>query len=228
MKTRKVSFRVPPKLWASFIEQTRSAFISRARLLDHALEIEIPQVTRELGDFRLSSKARRFIAGELKRQDPTVINIEIRETTAQALNAVVKRHGLCRDALFCRLIIFLRASDGLLDYLKVPTDSGESLDQRRLVWPWPASPLKALETILKDPFQHIRDNLEIRQGQGIYTVQFPKRYIWATVRIDDLCVPRTAAHKELTKALAQDFDAEEQAAFAAKKPGPQGAVPGET
>jgi hypothetical protein len=97
---KKITFRVPRTLWASFTLQTQKLFINRGPFLDHMLTIELPYVTKELGDYRMSAKARRYISALLTRQDSKPVNIEIQDATAQMLNDIVEKHDLCAMHFF--------------------------------------------------------------------------------------------------------------------------------
>jgi hypothetical protein len=216
MTTRKITFRVPEALWASFTEQTKRAFINRAPFLDHMMSIELDFVTADLAEFKLSPKARRHISGALSKAGAKPVNIEIRRETAEALDEVVERHGLVRDALLCRLLVFLRGSDALFKYMEIPSESGESVKRNQLVFNMPASPMKAIEQVYTDPMYYIRTNLEARWGCGIYDFDLPSSLNWAACKLEDINVPGTKDNKTFERMVA-DFAAEEASALSVSK-----------
>ena len=54
----------------------------------------------------LSSKAKRYIAGELKRMGTAQINIVVDKSVVEELNTIVVKSNMVRDAFFNRLILF--------------------------------------------------------------------------------------------------------------------------
>lgn len=115
-----ISFNVPPKLWAAFKAQTDGLFLSRAPFLDYMVANELPHLRTELGGLNLSLRAKRYIAGAMKKQGPISVNIEVQPATAEALREAAQAHNLVRDAFMARLLIFLRSTDAFLKYLEVP------------------------------------------------------------------------------------------------------------
>ena len=120
MATTQISFKVPPGLWGSFKQQTDQLFMARAPFLNHMIAKEVPELIADIGSLKLTLRAKRHISGEVKRQRAESVNIEVDKETAASLNDAVKDHNLVRDAFLCRLIIFLRSSDALLNHLEVP------------------------------------------------------------------------------------------------------------
>ena len=209
MAKQKISFKIPPKLWENFKAQTDSLFLSRAPFLDHMLSKELPELRRDLGERELSLRAKRYIAGELKRQGAKSVNIEVAVETARALDDAVEAHNLVRDAFICRLIIFLRGSDALLNHLDVPLTigtrmAGGSVEQM------PTSPLKAFEAVRDDPLFYARVGVRHTFGLGIYDVPLPPAWDWATCWIDDAHVPGTPAYKLEREEAAAMFEKEEK------------------
>ena len=195
-----ISFKVPPRLWKSFKEQTDSLFISRAPFLSYMVKGELRHLTEELAGLRLSTAAKRYISGELKRQEPVSVNIEVEPETADALRAATKAHNLVRDAFMCRLIIFLRSNDAFLDWLELPRlaaniRGGGSLQDM------PASPLRAMEAVRDDPLYYVRNRVEDIHGCGIYRVPLMLGVDWAACYLEDDVVPKTRAFKRRKKEL---------------------------
>ena len=207
---KKITFRVPVTLWASFTVQTQKLFINRGPFLDHMLAIELPYVTRDLGDYKMSAKARRYISGLLAHKSPQIINIELQDSTAQLLNDIVEKHSLLRDALLCRLIIFLRGSDTLFNYLDMPKDVtkfGARVDSLS------TSPMKAIEEIYVDPLFYVRVHLSEEDWKcGIYNCQLSKKLDWSACYLADEDVPGTKENKlreNEIKDLADEFSRDE-------------------
>lgn len=214
MATRKITLRVPVKLWANFSVQTKNLFINRAPFLDHMLTLELPYVSADLGNYVMSPKARRYIGGALAKADAKPVNIEIQEETAMALEKVVTKHGLVRDALLCRIIVFLRGSDALFNYLEMPkaiNKFGGGVESL------PTSPLKAIEETYSDPMFYIRIHLrDTEPSSGIYNCELPRRWDWAVCMIKDEDVPGTKENTRLRDEemrLAAEFDILEESLF---------------
>lgn len=211
MATKKITFQVPCALWANFSVQTKALFINRAPLLDHMLGLELPHVTQDLDGYQMSPKARRYISGQLAKFDAKPVNIEIGEQTASELNRIVTKHGLVRDALLCRLIVFLRGSNALLKYLEMPKDTNR-------LWGGVAamstSPMKAMEEIYGDPLYYIRSHLNDSYWKcGVYDCELPRDWDWAVCRIKDEDVPGTTANIKMKDDQAALFDILEAASF---------------
>ncbi len=198
MKKQAISFRLPPSLWEKFKAQTDALFLSRAPFLDHMLREELVHLGHELGERRLSLRAKRHIAGELKRTGPVSVNIEVRPETAHALRLAVKKHNLVRDAFVARMILFLRSSDALLDLLEIPRYASDR-GLKVLLEEMPASPLRAMEAVRDDPMFYIRSHLLETRGTGTYGVELPRVLDWAACYIDDERVPGTTSHRRHQK-----------------------------
>lgn len=224
MAAKKITFQVPVTLWASFTVQTKKLFLNRAPFLDHMLAMEIPRVSSDLGNFVMSPKARRYISGELAKADAKAVNIEIRAETARALEEVVKKHGLVRDALICRLIIFLRGSDALFKYLEMPNNTDKF---RGGVTGMSTSPMKALEDIYGDPLYYIRAHLLNTQECGIYDCELPRSWDWVVCRIKDEDVRGTKANIQMKQEQARDaalFELLEADLFSAENKASTGSI----
>lgn len=193
-----ISFNVPPKLWEAFKKQTDELFLSRAPFLDHLVANELPHLKSELEGLKLSLRAKRHIAGAMKKQAPVSVNIEVRSETAEALREAVRAHNLVRDAFMTRLLIFLRSTDALLKYLEVPyiaTSRGTDIYLDEM----PASPLKAMEAVRDDPLFYVRHHVEHAWEQGIYRVALPRQLDWAACYLADEDIPGTGAHRRQEK-----------------------------
>jgi hypothetical protein len=198
MSKQPISFNVPPKLWEPFRRQTEGLSFSRASFLDDMIRAELPNLREDLAGLRLSTRAKRFIAGEVKRTGPVSVNIEVQPETADALREAEKEHNLVRSAFMSRLILLLRSSDALLDLLQVPRTTQRVPGAGAWLEELPSSPMKAMEAIRDDPLFYVRWRVKENWGQGVYRLdllQFP----WATCYLDDEQVPGTAAYRKRRK-----------------------------
>ncbi len=193
-----ISFRVPEKLWNDFKVQTDDLFLSRAPFLDYMIQGELEHLREDLAGRRLSLRAKRHISGRLKRMGATSKNIEVDVRTADALRSAIAEHNLVRDAFMCRLIIFLRSIDSLLDFLDIPREVNAAQIRRGLC-AMPASPLRAMEAIEADPLYYIRNQVRDQYGCGIYSVALPRKLDWAACHLDDAEIPDTRAYRRKQK-----------------------------
>ncbi len=210
MTTSKATFHLPASLWDAFSKQTDELFLKRGPFLDHVLARELDHVAADLEGLKLSVRANRWISGQFHSQklqngersymNVKPVSIELRKTTVEKLNEIVKRHHLVRDALLCRLIILLRAKDALLRSLEVPRDTTRSAA------PFSISPMAALEEIRDDPFFDLREAVQRSRSVGLYLVPFPEALAWATCFIEDELVPTTGAYKKRQADLEALFD----------------------
>ena len=170
---------------------------------------ETKELASDLAGKRLSLRAKRRISGMLKQQGAKSVNIEVEEATAAALNKVVQECNLVRDAFLCRLIIFLRGSAWLLNYLEVPREVRE----RGGLEAMPSSPMKALEAVRDDPLFYVRWSVKDNWKCGIYAVRLPESLDWAACYLEDSEVPGTNAFKKDKQKMAEAFDLLEREAF---------------
>lgn len=209
MGLQKISFKVPPGLWESFSKQAGSLYLARAPFLNHMISRETMELAADLAGKRLSLRAKRRISGMLKQQGAKSVNIEVEESTAAALNKVVQEGNLVRDAFLCRLIIFLRGSDWLLNYLEVPREIRIGGGREAM----PSSPMKALEAVRDNPLYYVRGNVQDTWKCGIYAVRLPESLDWAACYLEDSEVPGTKAFKKEKQEMAEAFELFEQEAF---------------
>ncbi len=204
MATTRTTFKVCEPLWQHFTQQTEALFLKRDAFLNHMIRLEIPRLEQELeGRKELSEKARRYLAGELKRLDGQPKTVVIEQETADDLDKVVKRMNLFRDGFINRLIVWLRSSDVLLQKLQIPTTLDE-LGESNGGEPngMPVSPLGAIEAVRNDPFTYIREYLKPAGSGGVYTVHFPEELIGLSCYLDDEQIPDTEAYN-LKKMLGE-------------------------
>jgi hypothetical protein len=193
-----ISFNVPPKLWSAFKTQTDSLFLSRAPFLDDMVRRELRELRSELRGLRLSLRAKRHIAGAMKRTGPVSVNIEVRPETAEALREATHEHNLVRDAFMSRLVVFLRSTDAFLKLLGLPlvaTSAGTAANLEEM----PSSPLGAMEAVRDDPLFYIRHHVEAHYKTGIYQLRLPQELDWAACYLPDEEIPGTAAQRRQQK-----------------------------
>lgn len=193
-----ISFNVPPKLWKAFKTQTDSLFLSYAPFLDYMVGRELRELRAELSGLKLSLRAKRHIAGAMKRTAPVSVNINVRTETAEALREATHEHNLVRDAFMSRLVIFLRSTDGFLKLLELPlvaTSKGTNAYLEEM----PSSPLRAMEAVRDDPLFYIRHHVEAFYETGIYRLRLPRSIDWAACYLPDEDIPGTAAHRRQQK-----------------------------
>lgn len=193
-----ISFNVPPKLWGAFKKQTDELFLSRAPFLDYMVANELPHLRTELDGLQLSLRAKRHIAGAMKRTGPVSVNIDVRPETAEALREATQAHNLVRDAFMARLLILLRSTDAFLLHLEVPRIAS-SRGTDAYLEEMPASPLKAMEAVRDDPLFYVRHHVEAIHESGIYRVPLPRQLDWAACYLPDEDIPGTAAYRRQQK-----------------------------
>ena len=222
MALTKITAKIQPGLWAAFSKQTDALFLKRAAFLNHMILIETPNLEDDLDGRVLSTRAKRHIAGELKRHGAKAVNIEVEQATANALNAVVERSNIVRDAFVNRLLVFLRASNDLLNNLEIP----KMVDDRRLdsgLESMPTSPLKAMEAVRDDPLFYIRNFLNEHEKLGVYSVALPRKLDWLACYLDDKEVPGTKAYNEEQSNFEEMFSLLETDALKKPAAGKRGA-----
>lgn len=210
MTTTKATFHVPAPLWDAFSKQTDDLFLKRGPFLDSVIAGELQHLADDLEGLKLSKRANRWIFEQLHRcksptghkMDVKPVSIALAKKTTDDLNEVVQRHQLVRDAFLCRLLILLRAKDGLLRWLRIPRDTARTT-------PFSTSPMEAMAEVGNDPFFYLRSAVRQEWSVGLYRVEFPEQLAWATCFVDDLNVPTTSAYKKqerATRDLEELFD----------------------
>ena len=217
MPTTKLTFKIHSLLMASFNKQLRELHIVRDGFLNDMIRVETRHLAEDMEGKRLSNEARSFVAGSLKRLGTTTVNVVVDQEVAKSLNDIVERHNLVRDAFLNRLIMFLRGSPALLNYLEIPQKViGRNFDS--IVEPMPTSPLKAIEEAQSDPLYYIRTSVRERDQTGLYLVPLPRQYLGFSCFLDDYLVPGTKAKKDFDATL-KELDDFETGAFKKAKVG---------
>ena len=183
--------------------------IKRDSFLNSMLKSEMKYLAEEMKGKKLSSKAKRHIAGELKRMGTEklkTVNIVVDREVADELNQIVESSNLVRDAFINRLILLLRSSNDFLNYMDLPRAlTGSDFDSAEYM---PCSPLKTIEDVMADPLYYLRIASQERYGKGLYECELPLSLIGFSCYIDDDLVPGTIANKvqnEISEKLLNDL-----------------------
>ena len=216
MNQTKITVKLHSNLLKAFDRDIDRLLLKRDAFLNYLIKTEVPYLAEEMEGRQLSTAARRYIAGELKRMGTTQVNVVVEKETAEALNAVVDRSNMVRDAFMNRVLFFLRSSDLFLQYLDLPLAVvGEEF--HNLVEQMPTSPIRAMQAVLDDPFYYLRIGARERHDSGLYLLSLPQKLIGFTCFLDDAFVPGTDGHKAMQKEverMIKEIDALESDAFA--------------
>lgn len=215
MNQTKMTVKIYEPLFKSFDDQMNRLCIKRDAFLNHMIKRETPNLAKELDGRRLSSSARRYISGSLKRMGTRTVNVVVDKETADALNAVVDASNIVRDAFINRLIMFLRSADTVLDYFGMPKFIVPS-DFDDWYEPMPTSPIKAMEAVFMDPLYYLRIAAEERFDRGLYLLDMPEKFVGLSCYLDDSSVPGTKEYEEfmeLGELMLKALDNSENDAF---------------
>jgi hypothetical protein len=163
---------------------------------------------------KLSRNANRHIAGELKKLETIQVSVLVEKETADTLNRLVEKSNLVRDAFFNRLVMYLRSSDALLNYLGLSKyDTGQYGYQSP-----PVSPLKAMEEAFADPLAVLHAAAEKILEDNLYLVPLPEKLAGFSCWLDDTQVPHTEPFRKARAELDEmmSYDLEEAASLASK------------
>lgn len=196
MSQTKITVKVFEPLLKDFERQIEALFIKRDAFLNSVIREEIKHLARDMQGKKLSSKANRYISGELKRLGTHPVNIVVDESTAKALNAVVKETNIVRDAFFNRLILLLRSSTTLLTYLDLPAFITGSEFETVHVYPMPTSPLQTMAAVQNDPLYYLREGVEERLKTGLYLIDLSPEFVGFTCYMEDTEIPGTEAYAQ--------------------------------
>lgn len=214
-QTTKITVKIYEPLLRDFGKQIDSLFIKRDAFLNSMIQEEVRHLASDLEGKKLSVRAKRYIAGELKKLGTVQVNIVVDKTTADQLNAIVEKTNIVRDAFINRLIMFLRSSSPLLSYLELPEFiTGSAFES--YVEPMPTSPMKAMEAVHSDPLFYLRVAAEERHNTGLYLIDLTPKLAGFACHLDDSQVPGTKAHADLeqeSKAMLDELMSLEDDAF---------------
>lgn len=205
MSQTKITVKIYEPLLRDFDKQIDSLFIKRDAFLNSMIQGEVPHLASDLEGKRLSAKAKRYIAGELKRLGTVPVNVVVDKSTADALNAVVESTNIVRDAFINRLIMLLRSSNPLLGYLELPlVITGSAFESS--VDPMPTSPMKAIEAVHSDPLFYLRVAAEERHHTGLYLIDLPPKLAGFACYLDESRVPGTEAYAQAQRDVQAMLD----------------------
>ena len=189
-QTTKITVKIYEPLLTAFGKEIDSLFIKRDAFLNSMIQEEVQHLTRDLEGKKLSVRAKRYIAGELKKLGTVQVNIVMDKTTADQLNAIVEKTNIVRDAFINRLIMLLRSNSNLLKYLDLPVSiTGSAFES--YVEPMPTSPLTAIAAVHHDPLFYLRVAAEERHGTGLYLIDLSPKFVGFACYLDDSQVPGT-------------------------------------
>lgn len=198
MSQTKITVKIYEPLLRDFDKQIDALFIKRDAFLNNMIKGEVQHLAADMEGKRLSASAKRYIAGELKRLGTVPVNIVVDRATADNLNAVVDATNLVRDAFVNRLIMLLRSSHQLLNYLELPEFiTGSAFDS--CIEPMPTSPMKAIEAVHSDPLFYLRVACEERHKTGLYLLDLPPKLAGFACYLDDASVPGTEVHAQMQR-----------------------------
>lgn len=203
MNQTKITVKIYDALLKAIDDQLDKHFIRRDAFVNHMIKTELPYLADDMKGRRLSAAARRFVAGELKRMGTTTVNVVVDKQVAEDLNSVSSTSNMVRDAFVNRLLLLLRSSPRLLDYLGLPKSVvGSAFDcvPEQL----PTSPLQAIAAVFEDPLYYLRIAAEERYKKGLYLLELPPKFVGFSCYLDDQQVPGTRSHAEL-QLMAAEF-----------------------
>jgi hypothetical protein len=198
MNQTKITAKIFKPLNIGFNEQMNLLHTKRDAFLNSVIKTEIEYLATDLGGRRLSSCAKRYIAGELKqigKVGTVQVNIVVDQTTADALNKVVKDSNLVRDAFINRLLLLLLSPSNLLKFLDLPEVINSS-SYNNWVEAMPTSPLGAIQSVMENPLYYLREGAEERLGTGLYLIELPPKFVGFSCFLEDSQVPGTNEYEK--------------------------------
>ena len=199
MEQTKITVKIYTKLLNSFNNNLRNCFIKRDAYLNYVISQETPKLAEDMDGLKLTNPARQYIAGELKRLGTTKVNITIDKDTAEKLNLVINKSNMVRDAFINRLIIFLNASENLLEQLELPINPNKMDESDYIVDSMSTAPISNINYFVSDPFLFLRPDIEEFHNERFYLYVLPKQMLGMYCYIDDTYVPGTEAYLKKTK-----------------------------
>lgn len=218
MSQTKITVKIYEPMLRNFDDQINKLFIKRDAFLNAVIQEEVKHLAHEMNGKRLTTSAKRYISGELKRMGTTQVNIVVDKSTADALNTIVATSNLVRDAFINRLIMLLRSSNDLLSYLELPkfiTDSEFDSSME----PMPTSPIEAMKATHIDPLFYLRTACEERHKIGLYLLYLPLAGL--TCYMDESLVPGTEIYEQIQRdkeAMDEQLNALDLMLMHSKKP----------
>jgi hypothetical protein len=200
----KMSFKAHEPMWTSFNDTFRKLPINRDPFLNQVLKMETPRLRQAMEGKRLSGKANRWVSTQHNRHRPTPINVGVEKTVAAELNDVIEKSNLVRDAVFNRIIAFLRSSNFLLDYFELPHTENGTVGKGYADISKPVSPISSLWDIINDPLWYLHMAVEEIHGTSLYLLPFPSpKMDGFNCWMDDEQVPETRKFKKHQKEMEE-------------------------
>jgi hypothetical protein len=198
----KMTIKVYSPLWETFNAQIGALPVSRDQFLNCVLRRELPLLAEAMNGKRLSRRANRWISNGLMRLGTRAINIGLDREVAHSLNRIVKESHMVRDAFFNRLIVFLRSSDAILNYFKLPKREDGRIGKEYVDTAKPVSPLCALSEVFDDPLWYLHMATKHIHDTSLYLLPFPSPIMdgfacW----IEDAAVPDTREYRRQQREL---------------------------
>jgi hypothetical protein len=202
MDTTKITIRVIDVLNNRLNQELKECFIKRDQFVAHLIESQLPSVRQALKGRRLSTTAKRYISGNIKRADSKIVNLTIRKDVVDRLNVIVKESNLVRDALINRILFFAVVNKKVLERMGLPTSIEEILKERIYALALPISPVLAIKEALNDPLFYVREAFEIFLEDNMFLYSFHNVKFKGIDKtcfscfLEDVDVPGTKEHAE--------------------------------
>jgi len=197
MEKTKITMKVHEKIFEAFSMKIEAVHLKRDAYLNHVLKCEIKSLSEELKGKKQSTKARRYVSGELNRLNLKTINVVVDKEVAARLNFITKEHNLVRDAFVNRLFLYLLGHKKLLSWLELPEFiSQDEYNPENFIADVPTAPLDAVDYFITDPLYHLRLAANERFNQGLYLLDLPNQYDSFSCFIGDEYVPGTIENKK--------------------------------
>lgn len=222
MAQTKITAKIHTQLLKVFNQATNLLFLKRDAFLNQMIKIETKHLANDLAGKKLSSKAKHYIAGELKRLGTTPVNIVVDKPVANALNKIVDETNIVRDAFINRMLWLLRGPEALLNYLDLPQFTTGSEFDRSVPEAVPTAPLAAMRAVQIDPLHYLRIGCEDRHNTGLYLLELPPGFTGFACWLDDSVIPGTSSYEDqqrVAERLLKELDAMEAKEFRNFNPG---------
>lgn len=195
MEETKITAKIYLPMLENFNSQISKLHIKRDSFLNAMIKAELPYLKMDMRGKVLSAKAKRYIAGSLKRMGTQNVNIVVEKDVADNLNKIVSDSNLVRDAFINRLILLLRSSESFLEKMELPTRINTNA-YKSMMWDLPTSPLRAIEEVMTEPLNYLRVASQEIDGWGLYERPLLSNMIGFSCYLDDVNVPGTADNED--------------------------------
>jgi hypothetical protein len=202
MDTTKILVSVRIETLQKFKAVMQDLPLKRDAYLDQAIQAEIPEFKKEMADRRMSDKAFRYVRRSFKRDiNSTRVSIELRKSTAHALDAALKATNTPRDSFINRLLLFMNCTEGLLKFLDIAADDS-------VQYGVPVSPMLAARCVLRSPLSALRESLQKDPSgsDGIYITPLPRKLVGIACYLSDWEVPGTDEYEAFFDDIKLDLE----------------------